>query len=152
MHGRIYEFSLERMPQDDWCTEFSFYDNDISDFADWIGSSPSDRGYDLDDLKRILPSSMFKMEGDEIEIISNGEELIENWLYELKEQVNNLDCQNWAKEIWHIQRKIKNMLDADIMFRNYYGNILNPTEFIEYCIRYYKGTKLYIGGIVDYHY
>ena len=154
MHGRLFEIREERIPQDEWVNEFSFCDEDTSSWCDWMCDS-ADREDDLKWLKKVLPTSIFKVDGDEIEIISDGREFVEKWIEDVRELVNRLDYESFTgyASTWAIERTLQNMIGSDFMFRTSYADYAHgSTEFIKYCINSGKGTKLYVCGIIDYHY
>lgn len=153
MHGRIFEIREERLPREEWMNETHLYDEDTS-FADCYNDS-EDREDDLQWLKEALPSSMFRMEGDEIEIISDGKEVVEKWIERMKKEVNKLDYESVVKssETYRIKYMMKGMLHEDFMFRTDYADYChNSTDFVMDCINNYQGKKLYVCGILDYHF
>lgn len=152
MHGRIFEIREERLPREEWMNETYFYDEDTS-FADYYKDS-EDREGDLQWLKQTLPPSMFRMEGDEIEVISDGKEVIEKWIERMKEEINKLDYESvlMFPTTNLIKYKMKGMLHEDFMFCTDYADYCHDsTEFAKDCINNYQGKKLYVCGIIDYH-
>lgn len=153
MHGRIFEIREERLPREEWMNETYLYDEDTS-FADFYNDS-EDREEDLKWLKDTLPSSMFKMEGDEIEIISDGKEVVEKFIERLKNAAGELsyDSVVGSQSIHRLKYKLKGALHEDFMFRTDYADYChNSTEFLKDCINIYQGKKLYVCGIIDYHF
>ena len=154
MHGRLFEIREERRPQEEWVNESYFYEEETSNWSDWMQTS-EDREGDLKWLKEVLPSSIFKVEGDEIEVISNGREYVEQWIEELKKKTGELTFESFTgfMSTWYIKNKLNNMLGSDFMFMTDYSDYAhNPTEFIRDCINNYQGRKLYVCGIIDYHF
>lgn len=153
MHGRIFEIREERLPREEWMNETHLYDEDTS-FADYYIDS-EDREGDLQWLKQTLPPSMFRMDGDEIEIISDGKDVIEKWIERMKKEVDKLDYESVVKfsETHRIKYMMKGMLHEDFMFRTDYADYCHDsTAFVKDCINNYQGKKLYVCGIIDFHF
>ena len=153
MHGRIFEIREKRLPREEWMNETHLYDEDVS-FACYYNDS-EDREDDLRWLKETLPSSMFRMEGDEIEIISDGKEVVEKWIERMKEEVNKLDYESvlMGFPITCVKCKVGGMLHEDFRFRTDYSDYFHDsTEFALDCIKNYQGKKLYVCGIIDFHF
>lgn len=154
MHGRIFELREQILPKDEWITQYSFCEHDDRSWYDYMRES-DDREEDLQWLKNVLPPSIFRVSGEVVEIISDGREFVEAWIEELKKEVNALSYDEFKPwdPLYRIQSRMKNMLRADFMFVTDYEDYPHdPTTFIRHCINQYKGKKLYICGIVDYHY
>ena len=154
MHGRLFEIREKRLDRDEWITEGSFYNEETGSWCDWMMVSES-REEDLEWLKSALPASIFKVEGDEIEIISDGKEFVEEWIEELKKKVNSLTYEKAMSfsGLYQIKSSLSNMLHNDFMFYSDYNeNAHNPTGFIQDCLCHYQGKKLYVCGIIDYHF
>lgn len=153
MHGRIFEIREQRMPKEEWLNETDLYDEDTS-FADYYRDS-EDREDDLEWLKSALPSSMFKMEGDEIEIISDGKEIMEKFIDRIKAEANELSYESVVKGVqkYKLGLALKGALHSDFMFyTDTAGYCHDSTEFLTDCINYCQGKKLYVCGILDYHF
>ena len=154
MHGRLFEIREQRLPEDEWMCVDHFYEEDTSSWCDWMQDSEC-REDDLEWLKESLPSSIFKVEGDEIEIISDGKDFVEGWISEVKKKTDELTYESFTSfmSTWYIRNKLKNMIDSDFMFKTDYEDYVhNPTDFIRECITQYQGKKLYVCGIIDYHF
>ena len=154
MHGRLFEIREQRLDRDEWITESAFYEEETGNWCDWVMVS-EDREGDLEWLKSALPASIFKVEGDEIEIISDGKEFVEEWIEELKKKVNSLTYEKAMSfsGLYQIKWSLSNMLNNDFMFYSDYSEYAhNPTEFIQDCLCNYQGKKLYVCGIIDYHF
>lgn len=153
MHGRLFEIREQRLDRDEWITEEAFYNEETGSWCDWMVVS-EDRERDLEWLKSALPASIFKVEGDEIEIISDGKEFVEEWIEKLKSKVNSLTYEKAMSflGLYQIKNGLNNMIDNDFMFYTDYSEYAhNPTEFIQDCLCNYQGKKLYVCGIIDYH-
>lgn len=154
MHGRIFEIREERLPREEWMNESSFYEEETGSWCDWMRDS-EDRKDDLNWLKSALPSSIFKVRGGVIEVISDGKEYIEEWIEGLKKQIDELTTEKakTSSAVHSIKRNLEDMIDVDFMFYTDYTPYPHlSTEFIRDCINNYQGKKLYVCGIIDYHY
>ena len=121
MHGRLFEIRENRLPEDEWMCVEHFYEEDTSSWCDWMQDSEC-REDDLEWLNESLPSSIFKVEGDEIEIISDGKDFVEGWISEVKKKVDELTYESFTSfmSTWYIRNKLKNMIDSDFMFKTDY--------------------------------
>lgn len=153
MHGRIFEIREQRLDREEWMNETYLYDQDTS-FADYYYDSEN-REDDLQWLKDTLPSSMFRMNGDEIEVISDGKEVVEKWIERMKDEVNKLNYESTLKKpLTHrIKYKLKGMLHEDFLFCTDYADYIHDsTDFVKDCINHYQGKKLYVCGIIAFHF
>lgn len=154
MHGRIYEIRTQRLNNELWMNETDLYDEVDGSWCDYVADS-DDRKDDLEWLKSALPKSIFKVEGDVVEVISDGREFVDEWIDDLKKEVNALSYDKFTDlmDVCHIKMKMNNMIGFDMMFKTDYSDYPhNPTSFIKDCINQYQGKKLYVCGIVDYHF
>ena len=154
MHGRIFEIREERLPREEWMKASDFYEEDTRGWCDYLHDS-EDRKDDLDWLKSGLPSSIFKLDGDKIEIISDGKEFVEEWIAELKEEVNKLTYDTFTQGVaaTKVKTKLNSMIKSGFMFYTDYACYPhNPTSFIRDCITAHQGKTFYVCGIIDYHY
>lgn len=153
MIGKIIELRESRLPKEGWMDEIDFYDVD-NKFFDWVETS-KEREKDLASLKATLPTSMFRMEEDEIEIISDGKEVVENWIAQNREMTDNLSYKSVMTfpTLLMLKNKLKSMIDLDYKFITDYADYTqDSTAFVQDCISNYQGKKLYVCGIINYHY
>lgn len=155
MTGKIFELREERLPKEDWINESDFYEVD-NKFFDWVETANDEaRAEFLIELKNALPASMFKMEGDEITVISDGKEVVEEWIEKIKRMANELTYQSVTTfpTLNQLRYKLKGMVHEDFKFQTDYADYAHDsTEFVKDCIANYQGKKLYVCGIVIYHF
>lgn len=141
------------MDKEDWLKEDDLYDEDLN-FCDYVSDS-EDRAYDLEWLKESLPPSIFKVNGDEIEIVSDGKEHIEEWLKRVRKEVESLSYESVLSgfDIYGLRNTLKNVFNVDFMFYTDYSSYCHDSfDFLMDCINNYQGKKLYVCGILDYRY
>lgn len=153
MHGRIFEIREGKLDKEDWLKEDDLYDEDLN-FCDYFYDSEN-REDDLKWLKECLPPSIFKVNGDEIEIVSDGKEHIEEWLKEVQKRAAALSYENVTScsETDKVRNLLKNVFNVDFMFYTDYSSYCHDSfNFLMDCINNYQGKKLYVCGILNYHY
>lgn len=157
MHGRIYQILTKPLPESEWLTAEDFYDyNDPT--IDYIQSSSCLRTEDLQFLCDILPESLFKMEGDTIEVTTDGHTFMEEVFHRLQDDISELQLYiNEPKKIsmllYKISRYCDHLFGRSVMFfldGAFYAS--SSTDFIMDSLIYHSGQKLYVGAILDFHY
>lgn len=158
MHARIYQISLENKCQDDWITEFSITESDMGYLGIDYASPSTSREKDLEWLKECLPTDMFLMEGNEITILNDGTETLTNVFERIKEYVNGIDIDEYVNDMtffeYRIKAKSRDILDiSHLFFTDGWSDYPTySTEFVRYCHTLKPGTKIYVNGILDYHF
>ena len=167
MHSRIFQLSPTKLDKDEWLGI-----SDISEFSmglfgiDYVSDYDIDRNWDLENLAHVLPKEVFKVEGDKIEIISDGSCLWEAHKKKMLDLLNSMEYCGGEKPSrsylsfggYSIARMGKNMLDIDYLFYidNWDGGIGTANDLLEYAIQAMKDDKfpnvLYINSILDYHF
>lgn len=166
MHSRIYQLSTERLPQDEWIDDLTFIDNYGQFNIDYTCKS-DDREDDLEWLKKCLPKNVFKMEGDKITILNNGECLFNEYKKDLLDKVNKLTFEtgDGMSAVLHsfvgcgaydLSLRARRIIDAEFLFSIESWNFLDYSNcLVEYAHSVFKngkGKTLYVNGILDYHF
>lgn len=158
MHARIYQISLENKCQDDWISEDSITESDMGYLGiDYITES-RDREDDLKWLKDCLPTSMFSVEGNEITLLNDGNEILRRSFNSIKDFVNGVDVEDYIKDLimfeYRIKSKSRDILNICHLFfiDGWAGHPCHSTDFVRFCHGCKPGTKLYVNGILDYHF
>ena len=157
MHGRIYQILTKPLPQSEWLTARQFDCLDDSTI-DYVRESPSSRTEDLQYLLEVLPTSLFKMEGDTIEVTTDGHTFMEEVFHRLLDDIGELqlytsDPSKFSLFLYKIGCYCGNLLGTSVMFcidGQAYPS--SSTDFIMDSLLYHSGQKFYIGAILDYHY
>ena len=162
MHSKIFQISSKPISKKDY-TDPSTYDDNSSDFADYIGVEVADDereqyiGYLADNLKDI-----FTPVGRGV-LAYKGEDAMrkfkQEWADAIKQQAEELTADNILCN-YRLYR-ISNAIDATHIGTNYRvdiedwcGGRADPfAELIEWAAYQLKeGDRIYIGAIIDYHY
>lgn len=166
MHSRIFQLSAERLPEDEWIDESNISEYDMGfNGIDYCRIS-EDREDDLEWLANVLPKEVFKVEGDRIEIISDGSCLWEAHKAQMIDTVKNMEYtgaenprQNFfALGDYILARMAKNMLDTDFLFYidGWNGCCSKSNDLLHYALYAMKNDNsprvLYVNGILDYHF
>lgn len=158
MHARIYQICLENKCQDEWITEHSITDSDMGYLGIDYTFTSKDREDDLEWLKQCLPADMFLMEGNEITILNDGTKTLRNAFEQIKEYVNSINIDEYVDDMTFFEYRIKNK-SRDILgiahlffVDGWFDYPTYSTEFIRYCHTLNPGTKIYVNGILDYHF
>lgn len=156
MHARIYQISLKNKHQDDWITEHSISDTDMGSLGIDYTAPSRNRNEDLELLKIALPTDMFSMNGNEVTLLNDGTDVLRKALISIRGYVNGITEDGYINSGMFEDRITSlscNVLNVNHLF--YIDDDSEPvrsTEFIRYCHALKPGTKLYINGILDYHF
>lgn len=166
MHSRIFQLSTKRLPKDEWIDDNYFVDDYAYFGIDYTGES-EDRKGDIEWLKEILPEKMFKVEGNKITIINNGECLFGEYKKDLIKKATNLIFEAGEEPgavlhsfvgvgAYEISQRAKRIIDTDMLFSiEGWNNLGYSNDLVEYAHFVFKNGKsktLYINGILDYHF
>ena len=157
MHSRIFQIST-RPIEDDFLTPSSLYDNS-SDFADYIGDEleGNERLECIEHLAETL-SDLFDYDKADGTLIYKGlGTFLDDWANAIKEQANAINADNILKNLnLYKLESILNRTHRNIYYRFYsedYNNYAGPaSDLIEWLNTLEKGTRLYIGSVIDYHF
>ena len=153
MHNKIYQIGRERINGDDFITECDFMPENYSHFADWIQDVDNDEYEEL--YKRLDHQfeGVFTRDGDELTYIG-AEKFMEKWLAHIKAFVEPLTVESMKD--WYPMFKVEDIIKNT--------HLCTPTkiyvdeeiqdlgDFMRSVFAEAKpGDKLYLGGIIDYH-
>lgn len=165
MHSRIFQLSEKRLPEDEWIDESNISEYEMGvNGIDYCRIS-EDREDDLEWLANVLPKEVFKVEGDRIEIISDGSCLWEAHKAQMLDVIKNMEYsgsenprQNFfALGDYILARMAKNMLGIDFLFYIdcWNGCCSKSNDLLHYALYAMKNETasrvLYVNGILDYH-
>lgn len=167
MHSRIFQLSTKRLPEEKWIDESNISESDMGYLGIDYCRVSNNREEDLEWLAECLPKDVFKVEGDRIEIISDGSCLWEAHKAKMLDVIKNMEYsgsgnprQNFfALGDYTIARMAKNMLGIDFLF---YIDCWDQccgrsNDLLHYALYAMKDDKdcprtLYVNGILDYHF
>lgn len=166
MHSRIFQLSTKRLDKEEWINEDDISEADMGyNGIDYCFES-DDREEDLKWLANHLPKEVFKVEGDRIEIISDGSCLWEAHKTKMIDAIKNMAYTGgesayqdfFALGGYIIARMAKNMLGLDFLFyiddwNECCGKSNDLLQYVLYAMEDDKHSKvLYVNGILDYHF
>lgn len=153
MHSRIFQVSLNPIPEYEYFSEFDYYDhwftNEIADYVD----ENTDREDDINWLKTYANALIFDSDDNgEYFIVTSKEEYFKEKFaafHKFLDIVKGYTLQEFAAgiyEMWGLkdayEDKFGFYVDAD-------GELMNLDSFIRRCV---TNEKYYIGGTIDYHF
>lgn len=134
------------------------------------GTPPIDYCYDLQPearqaviaslVEKWLPKGLFSLGEEKDTIIYNGgiEEWTRNeWLPKIRKKAQCLSTHNvfTGTNLFSMQRLLDDALDIGTLFyltdETYQSYAERSTAFMEFASRLDKGTVLYVGGVIGYH-
>lgn len=153
MHNTIYQISRERVNADEFITSSEFCPEEYMHFADYIDDVDDDSYEDLYKALDHLLDGVFTRDGDELTYIG-AENFMENWINHIKCLVEPLTVESmkdWMP-LWlvkstirdtHLRTVNKIYCDEEIQtFGSFMQNVFANLK---------PGDKLYLGGVVDFH-
>lgn len=160
MHSTIYQLSTERLDKDEWINENTFLEGYGEHGIDYTNADV-DRDWQLEKLSDILPKSVFKVEGDKITILNNGECLFEQYKKDLQEILDKMTY-NCGRDsalgigAYRLSQRAMKIIDTSSLFHIPEWNWLDTSntliEYANYVFEKDKPKILYVNGILDYHY
>lgn len=107
-------------------------------------------------VEQVLPKDMFSIAEDEVLIYNGGIETWKRvWIDALNKMVSGLTPEtifNGHDVLYDIRKLLDNALDTDIQFYLESPFVNDSTAFMSYIDGMKEGDRLYVGGIVGYHY
>lgn len=156
MHSKIFQIGLEPIDNDEKLTPVSLYDNS-SDFADYIGDEVT--GKNRLELIKMMASTfeeLFDCKGDVL-IFKGMGTFLEDWAKAIQQAANNLNANanDWQLKMYGVA-KLTERTHKDSYSRFYmedWNCYAGPaSDLIEFLTTLEKGTKLYVGAVIDYHF
>ena len=150
MHSKIYQISETPIEREDYITASDFYDE--SNWCDYTRDMDEKEEKECLDYLPELLKDVCEVNGREI-TVKNVESFIKEWKEKIVESaqkdgylgtylfnVQNI-CKRTHKEIW-----------SRFYLEDWSENADTFGDFVEYLHHLGEGAKLYVGGVVDYHF
>ena len=161
MHSKIYQITEERIENDNFITERTFDDGHY-DFYDYCAEiTDEERKHAIDSLvKNLLPTGMFSLVDNENDtLVYNGgaDEWKENWVKQIQLKALAITPQNvtdWIGEAYSLEKELVNPLDVGSRFVTDTfpsTDAQQSGDFMKMISSLRPGAKLYIGGVLDFH-
>ena len=169
MHSFIYQIKAINRPTNDELIDEDYFDDSYYnehgiDYMTLLEDGSERRNDALENLKEILPESMFKVDGDCIEVLSDGKEVFEAWKEELLELVTNMEYDMegglhysfCSLGEYSIKTQSRSLFPTDSLFSLFdeegdiWETLERSTALVLFAKRY-VGKKLYVGSIFDDH-
>jgi hypothetical protein len=108
----------------------------------------------------ILPKGMFTLVGDDELVFQGGaSEWKQSWVEEIQEKAMKVTAENvtdWIGAAYQLEKAIKNPLHTDSHFylsEDSCQSFAEPSnELMKLVCSLEKGTHLFIGGVIDFHF
>jgi hypothetical protein len=161
MHAKVYQITKRRVDKENYLNENTLTQGDSSDYDYCSEISEEERVESIDTLvNQILPKGMFTLVGSD-ELVFNGGnyEWIHKWVDAIHKKSDEVTAENvthWIGAAYQLQKVINNPLGTDSHF--YLSESTTQTfaepsaELMRMVCKLRKGERLYIGGIIDYHF
>ena len=161
MHAKVYQITKHRVDEDNILNENTLEQGESTDYDYCSEISEEERAESISTLVNdILPKGMFTLVGSD-ELVFNGgtTEWIHNWvnaIHEKSEDVNVGNVTHWIGAAYQLKKVINNPLGTDSHFylsettTQTYGE--ESAELMRMVCKLRIGERLYIGGIIDYHF
>lgn len=159
MHAWIYQISDS--PIEEFINEDTLNQGGGTDYDYCAEISEEERKTAIDTLwADILPKGMFKMIDESTLLYYGGfDEWKQKWVESIQQKASQLNRDNVMDYVgiaYHLERELKNPLDASSHF--YLCGDSSQTfaeesvEFMRWIGGLKVGSKIYIGGVVDFHF
>lgn len=161
MHSNIYQVSTEKISKDQFITEATFSDCDYS-FFDWCANLPEEEQEQAIDqlVDNLLPKGMFSRNSDEPRTIiyhGGADDWKRQWVERIHKRAEAITPENvteWIGSTYRLEQELEDPLDIGSRFvtSDYESSdAQKSSELMKQICTLKPGTKLYIGGIIDYH-
>jgi len=160
-NAEVYQITKRRVDKENYLNENTLTQGDSSDYDYCSEISEEERVESIDTLvNQILPKGMFTLVGSD-ELVFNGGnyEWIHKWVDAIHKKSDEVTAENvthWIGAAYQLQKVINNPLGTDSHF--YLSESTTQTfaepsaELMRMVCKLRKGERLYIGGIIDYHF
>lgn len=159
MHSWIYQISDS--PIEEVINEDSLNQGEGTDYDYCAAISVEERKEAVKTLlENILPLDMFKQVDDKaFEYVGGIEEWKRQWVERIQQKaaaINNENVMDFVGATYKLEQEIQNPLDTDAHFYLCGDSCQNFAEKSAELMRWINtlqvGSKLYIGGIIDFHF
>ena len=161
MHAMVYQLFTEKMEKENWLDEDTLLQGDGS-YYDWCSEiSEDERKAAIIELATcILPAGMFRLiDSETLEYLGGMNEWKKSWVANIHRKalgVNENNVMKLVGETYLLEKEIKNPLHTDSHFYlegEGYQTFAEPSAELMRLVDEMKvGDRLYIGGIIDFHF
>jgi len=158
MHSKIFQITKEKLSKEEYITENTFYDH-LPEGADYVQNLSKEEAEACLSWVDEMLKGIFTRKGRELTFIG-VETFIGEWVEKIKESANALTVENMKDSLTLFRHKMLcERTHKDVWFLVYQG--ADGEEYADFFADFIwylhatevkKGTKFYIGGIVDYHF
>ena len=161
MHSKIFQITENRVERDNFLDEDTLELGDGS-FCDYCGNiTQEDRREMIDCLvNHVLPMGMFQLAGDDEMVYMGG---ADSWkgkwvdaIHDKAQLVNTENVLDWIGAAYQLEKELENPLHTDFRFylseENTQSYAEPSRELMKMVCALEKGARLYIGGVIDYHF
>ena len=161
MHSTIFQITTQRISKDCFLNENTLPQGDNSEFDYCREISEDERKTAINNLiETILPKGMFTLLNNDTIIYKGGAaEWYAKWVNRIQEKANKITPENitdWIGASYQLEEELKNPLGVGTRFyteeHSFASYADQSGDFMRIICGFKDGTKLYIGGIIDYHY
>ncbi len=161
MHAKVFQITKHRVYEDNILDENTLEQGDNS-YYDYCSEISAEARTEMIDalVYVILPKGMFTLIGTD-ELVYNGgsEEWLAQWVKSIHDKANEVTTENvtdWIGAAYQLKKVIKNPLLTDSHFYLSEDNAQTwaepSSELMRMVCKLEIGTRLYIGGIIDFHF
>lgn len=162
MRAKVFQITLQRVDEDNILNEDTLTQGETGSDYDWCQEiSKEDRKKAIRSLvENTLPKGMFSLVSDD-EMVYNGglEEWKKEWVADVQKKAAEISTENIMQgcgAAWQLQKALENPLKTDNHFYlcedNYQSYAEQSAELMRFINELEKGTHLFIGGVIDYHF
>lgn len=153
MHNDIYQVSTKPITADNFINEDYFDYNDWSDFADYL-----DDRYEEDETLDVAYSNfplmgIFERDGDCLTYLGEGD-IRKRWMDFINDKMVNEETVTDSMQRFSLRAFIEQPFTHDrFCIEDWAMCPQTSGDFLTYVLKKLKkGDKLYLGGVVDFHY
>ena len=161
MHSKIFQITENRIESDCYLDEDTLTQGDGS-FYDYCSNITDEERREMIKclVEKVLPMGMFRLvNDDEMVYMGGSDEWKEKWVNAIHEKAQLVTADNvldWIGASYQLEKELKNPLHTDFHFYLSEENIQTyaepSNEFMKMVCTLEKGTHLFVGGVIDYHF
>lgn len=161
MHAMVYQLSMENVKKEKWLNEDTLLQGDGSNY-DWCSDISEDerKAAIVELVASILPAGMFRLIGSEtLEYLGGMHEWKTSWVSSIRRKalcIHEGNVMELIVETYRLEKEIKNPLRTDCHFyldSEGLQSYAEPSAELMRLVDDMKvGDRLYIGGIIDFHF
>ena len=161
MHAKVFQITKQRVDKENMLNENTLTQGDSSDYDYCSNISEEERKEMIGALvSDILPKGMFTLVGDDELVFQGGaSEWKQSWVEEIQEKAMKVTAENvtdWIGAAYQLEKAIKNPLHTDSHFylsEDSCQSFAEPSnELMRFVCSLEKGTHLFMGGVIDFHF